>query len=88
MKELYIFIYYIFIYYIYIYYIYIYYIYIFFLYFFRFCHISDKSHELDLMTQRNLEISEVDEDELLSCVQGQMAKSSKDPVCHPLRKIC
>jgi hypothetical protein len=45
-----------------------------------FSNFSDKSHELDLMTQRNLEISEVDEDELLSCVQGQMAKGSKDQV--------
>ena len=41
---------------------------------------SDKSHELDLMTQRNLEISEVDEDELLACVQGQLSKGSKDQV--------
>jgi hypothetical protein len=42
--------------------------------------IADKSHELDLMTQRNLEISEVDEDELLACVQGQLSKGSKDQV--------
>ena len=32
------------------------------------------------MTQRNLEISEVDEDELLACVQGQLSKGSKDQV--------
>jgi len=44
------------------------------------CLFLDKSHELDMMTQRNLEISEVDEDELLSCVQGQMSKVSKDLV--------